>query len=302
MLRLRPPRRSRLLVAFTIVLAVQVLGVSVAAGATVKRTWGASIGSGAAYGTSRIYGYTTGVGFLTTSLKQMGASRTWSVGIHRGSCSSLGSRILSLGYVRTKADGTAAANYALSTTKMSAIWKATWDYHTVALRMVSGSTVRCATYGFPRATRVIVVGMGIDLPVIEGPRNALYCGVAMYTRELSQPGEPGATLLYAHARTGMFLPLLTASRINNGASMIGRTVIVYTSSSRYYTYRISQVKRAQTSIQGAFGVTAKALWLQTSEGPYATSTKLVVIGGQTGGPYVTTYARSHPTPRPTYCR
>jgi hypothetical protein len=295
-------RPSRLVAVVALLLAVNVVGTTAAAGVTVKRTWGASIGTSAANGTSRIYGYTTGTGFLTVSLKGMGAARTWSVAIHRGSCTSLGSRILSFGYVKTLSNGTASVNHALTSTRMNAIWKATWDYHTVALRLVSGASVRCATYGFARATRVVVVGMGINLPVIEGPRNALYCNVAMFTRELSQPGEPGATLLYAHARTGMFLPLLTASRVNNGASMIGRTVLVYTSSSRYYKYRITQVKRHQTSIQGAFGVgTAKVLWLQTSEGPYATSTKLVVIAGQVGGPYVTTYAQAHPTPRPISC-
>lgn len=297
-LRRRP---SRLLAALAVVLAIQVVSISSAAGLTVKRTWSASIGTGGANGTSRLYGYVDGAGFLAASLKGMGASRTWSVAIHGGSCAKLGSRILSFGSVRTLPDGTAAAGFSLSSTRMGLAWKATWDAGAVSLRLVSGSTVRCATYGFVRATRVVVVGMGIDLPVIQGPRSALYCDVAMYMRELSQPGEPGTTLLYAHARTGMFLPLLTASRIRNGASMIGRTVRVYTSASRYFTYRITQVRRGQRSVQGAFGITAKVLWLQTSEGPYATSTKLVVVATQVGGPFTASYAASHPRPRPRSC-
>jgi hypothetical protein len=299
----RPSRRSpRLLALVALVVALSTVGTSTALGASVKRTWSASIGTSGANGSTQIYGYTTGTGFITTSLKAMGPSRTWSIGVHRGTCASLGSRIFSLGYVKTSPDGTASVNHTLTSSRMSAIWKATWDYRAVALRLVSGSSVRCATYGFARATRVVVVGMGIDLPVVEGPRSTLYCNVAMYTRELSQPGEPGVTLLYAHARTGMFLPLLTASRTNNGASMIGRTVRVYTSTSRYYTYRITQVKRHQTSIQSAFGVsTSRVLWLQTSEGPYSTSTKLVVVATQTGGPYAASYAASHPTPRPRSC-
>lgn len=294
-------RPSRLFAALAVVLAIQVVGVSSAAGLTVKRTWSASIGTGASNGTSRLYGYVDGTGFLTASLKGMGVSRTWSVGIHRGTCSKLGSRVLSFASVRTLPDGTAAASFALSGARMSLAWKATWDAGAISLRLVSGSAVRCATYSFARATRVVVVGMGIDLPVIPGPRSALYCNVAMFVRELSQPGEPGATLLYAHARRGMFLPLLTASRINNGASMIGRTVRVYTSASRYFTYRITQVRRGQRSVQAAFGITAKALWLQTSEGPYATSTKLVVIAKPVGGPFTASYAASHPTPRPLSC-
>jgi hypothetical protein len=294
-------RPSHLLAALAVVLAIQVVGVSSAAGLTVKRTWTTSIGTGGANGTSQLYGFTNGTGFLATSLKAMGASRTWSAVVHRGSCSKLGSRVLTLGSVRTHPDGTAVAGFSLSGTRMGVAWKATWDAGTISLRLVSGSTVRCATYGFPRATRVVVSGMRIDLPVIEGPRNALYCDVAMYMRELSQPGEPGATFLYAHARTGMFLPLLTASRIRNGASMIGRTVRVYTSASRYFTYRITQVRRRQRSISSAFGVTAKVVWLQTSEGPYASSTKLVVVATQVGGPYKATYAASHPKPRPHSC-
>jgi hypothetical protein len=300
---LRPSRRpSRLVAAVAILLAVNVVGTSGVLGATVRRTWAAGIGTGAANGATSIIGYTTGTGFLATSLKAMGASRSWRLDIHRGACSNLGTRILALGNVTTDPGGNASINHTLTSAQMGAVWRATWASRTVSARLVSGASVRCATYGFPRATRVVVVGMGINLPVIEGPRSGLYCNVAMFTRELSQPGEAGAALIYAHARTGMFLPLLTASRIRNGASMIGRTVRVYTSASRYYTYRITQVRRRQTSIQAAFGVgTAKVLWLQTSEGPYNTSTKLVVIASQTGGPFVTTYAASHPTPRPRSC-
>lgn len=302
-MHLRPSRRpSRLVAAVAILLAVNVVGTSGALGATVRRTWAAGIGTGAANGATSIIGYTTGTGFLATSLKAMGASRSWRLDIHRGACSNLGTRILALGNVTTDPGGNASINHTLTSAQMGAVWRATWASRTVSARLVSGASVRCATYGFPRATRVVVVGMGISLPVIEGPRSGLYCNVAMFTRELSQPGEAGAALIYAHARTGMFLPLLTASRIRNGASMIGRTVRVYTSASRYYTYRITQVRRRQTSIQAAFGVgTAKVLWLQTSEGPYNTSTKLVVIASQTGGPFVTTYAASHPTPRPRSC-
>jgi hypothetical protein len=296
------PRASRLLVALVALLAVNLAAVPAADGGTVKRTWSAAIGSSGANGTSTIHGYTNGTGFLVTSLKGLGAARTWSVGIHRGTCSKLGSRVLSFPSVRSAANGTATANHALDTTRMAAVWKATWSSGAVAIRLVSGSAVRCGTYRFPVATRVVVGGLGINLPVIRGPSTGLPCNVAMYGRELAQPGEYGVTLLYAHARSGMFLPLLAASRVNNGASLIGRTVRVYTSSSKYYTYRITDVRRRQTSIQAAFGVSSsKVLWLQTSEGPYATSTKLVVVARQTGGPYTTTYKASHPKPRPISC-
>ena len=300
--RRRSRRAPRLIAALVALLALSLAAVPVAEGGTVKRTWSASIGASGANGTSKIYGYTNGTGFLVTSLKGLGAARTWSVRIHRGTCAKLGSRILTFDPVRSAANGTATANHALDTARMSTIWKGTWAAGTVALRLVSGSSVRCGTYRFPVATRVVVGGLGIDLPVIRGPRSGLPCNVAMYGRELAQPGEYGVTLVYAHARRGMFLPLLSASRVNNGASLIGRTVRVYTSTSKYYTYRITEVRRRQTSIQSAFGVSAsKVLWLQTSEGPYATSTKLVVVARQTGGPFATSYKASHPKPRPISC-
>ena len=69
----------------------------------------------------------------------------------------------------------------------------------------------------------------IDLAVVKGPNGYPYCNVAMYMRSLYQPTEPGVTFIYAHARTGMFLPLLNASKKNDGAAMIGKMVYVYTS-------------------------------------------------------------------------
>ncbi|HSS35991.1 MAG TPA: hypothetical protein VLR93_06930, partial [Patescibacteria group bacterium] len=69
------------------------------------------------------------------------------------------------------------------------------------------------------ATRVVVPALDIDLPVIRqpgGPNAFPPCNVAMYLTQLHQPDQPGPTYLYAHARTGMFLPILEASKINNG--------------------------------------------------------------------------------------
>jgi hypothetical protein len=115
-----------------------------------------------------------------------------------------------------------------------------------------------------------------------------------------QPREPGVSLIYAHARTGMFLPLLTRSKINNGASLIGMKVKVYTSDSRVSTYQIVSVRRHVTSIQSAFSVTSERLWLYTSEGPNWRYPKLVVSAKRLTTA-VTTYAASHPRPRPVAC-
>jgi hypothetical protein len=180
-------------------------------------------------------------------------------------------------------------------------WASTRTYGTFALRVTSGATTRCALLDFEHATRVQVAGMGIDLPVLRGT-GAIRCNVAHYLTMANQPPEQGATFLYAHARTGMFLPLLTASTVNNGASMIGRTVYVHTSESKRYPYRIVAVRRHQTSIQRALEVTARQLWLQTSEGPYSTSTKLVVVAVPAGAPVPVASSIAMPTPRPVTCR
>ncbi len=60
----------------------------------------------------------------------------------------------------------------------------------------------------------------------------------MYLEDLGQPGQPGATYLYAHARTGMFLPLLDTSKVNNGKAMLGKLVQVYTNDDMLYLYEI----------------------------------------------------------------
>ena len=120
------------------------------------------------------------------------------------------------------------------------------------------------------ATRVVVSALGIDLPVIQqpgGPNAFPPCNVAMYLQELHQPGQPGATYLYAHARTGMFLPILTASQINNGQAMLGMLVQVYTSDDQLYLYEVTEVRRHVTTLDAAFAEQAETVWLQTSEGP-----------------------------------
>jgi len=79
------------------------------------------------------------------------------------------------------------------------------------------------------ATRVVIPALGIDLPVLRGTDGFPLCDAAMYLADLHQPGQKGATYIYAHARVGMFLPILNASKIDNGKRMIGMIVQVFTS-------------------------------------------------------------------------
>ena len=155
----------------------------------------------------------------------------------------------------------------------------------------------------PVATRIVVPALDIDLPIIRQPGgvNAFPpCNVAMYLQQLHQPGDPGPTYIYAHARTGMFLPILEASKINNGRRMIGMLVQVYTADDQLYLYDVVDVRRHVTTLDGALAEKRETLWLQTSEGPVGTieKTQLVALP-LSHGP--ADHAEAHPKARPVFC-
>ncbi len=152
------------------------------------------------------------------------------------------------------------------------------------------------------ATRVVISGLGIDLPIIRPPSTTAYplCDVAMFIQELGQPGFGRATYLYAHARTGMFLPILDASKVNNGAAMLGMVVEVYTSDDQLYLYEITEVRRHQLDLDDAVAATTEQLWLQTSEGPKGTRPKTQVVAQfLSSGP--ADPAAAHPDAKPRVC-
>lgn len=122
------------------------------------------------------------------------------------------------------------------------------------------------------ATRVRLAALNIDLPVVKQPDPSYpACDVAMYyiDSRLGQPGQGRATYLYAHARTGMFLPLLTASKVSNGAKMKGMVVEVWTNDDQRFLYVVTEVRRhvpVLTAFNAPFAAKEEQLWLQTSEG------------------------------------
>jgi hypothetical protein len=152
------------------------------------------------------------------------------------------------------------------------------------------------------ATRVRIAALEIDLPVIrqEGGADAYpLCDVAMYIQELGQPGQGRATYLYAHAREGMFLPILESSLVRNGKAMLGMVVEVWTNDDQRFLYEITEVRRHQTDLDDALDP-GEELWLQTSEGPRGTPGKTQVIAlpiaQQPADP-----ADAHPVARPVTC-
>jgi hypothetical protein len=153
------------------------------------------------------------------------------------------------------------------------------------------------------ATRIVIRQLDIDLPVmLQTAKYGSYplCDVAMYMPLLGQPGQGRATYVYAHAREGMFLPLLNASLRKNGARMLGMTVEVYTSDSWLFLYTISEVNRHTRDLDEAIHTTTERLFMQTSEGPNGTVPKLQVVADYlSSGP--TDPSAAHPTPHPRIC-
>lgn len=146
------------------------------------------------------------------------------------------------------------------------------------------------------ATRVRIAALDIDLPVVKGNNEYPLCNVAMYIDRLSQPGNGGATYLYAHARPGMFEPLLRT----RASKQLGMIAEVWTNDDLKFVYEIIEVRRHQTTLNGPAKVKRDELWLQTSEGPRGTVGKtqvrarLLSVDRAAHGP-------ANPTPKPVNC-
>lgn len=74
------------------------------------------------------------------------------------------------------------------------------------------------------------------------------CDVAQYLSSYWQPAEAGTTYLYGHAREGMPLPILEASRRNVGREMVGQPIVVETADGRRFTYEVEVVRPHATDV------------------------------------------------------
>jgi Sortase domain len=157
------------------------------------------------------------------------------------------------------------------------------------------------------ATRVVVQALGIDLPIVKprgGSTTYPQCNVAMYIQTpLKQPGQGGATYLYAHARDGMFGPIYERAiqkKSGGPKSMIGMIVQIYTSDDQLFEYEVTEVRLHQLNLDDASRATTEELWLQTSEGPKGTPGKTQLLAL----PLITLPANhkaAHPVPHPVNC-
>ena len=150
-------------------------------------------------------------------------------------------------------------------------------------------------------TRVVIPALKIDLPVVKGNTTYPLCNVAMYWKDLGQPGEGRATYLYAHARDGMFGPIYhLAMQLHQPQKMRGMIVQVYTSDDRLYLYEIREYRLHALNLDAAAAATSEELWLQTSEGPKGTPGKtqlrafLLSVGAAD-------QADAHPKAKPVPC-
>ena len=158
------------------------------------------------------------------------------------------------------------------------------------------------------ATRVVVPALKIDLPVIKprgGPSAYPQCNVAMYLVDpagyLKQPGQGGATYLYAHARDGMFGPIYKlAIQKKTPKKMIGMVVEVYTSDDRVFWYEVTEVRLHQLTLDDALNATSDEMWLQTSEGPKGTPGK-TQLRAVPIAELPANHADAHPKARPVNC-
>ncbi len=266
---------------------------------TLQRTWKTTLGTSTSRGTVTLQAYTSGTGAIRYSLKGLRPTTSYAVQIRYGSCADLGAVVQRLTTIRTSTTGTVSRADAVSSGAMHWVWLAARSPAFV-VRIVSGTSVRCGAFTFVHATRVSVSSLGIDLPVIRGTTGYPPCRVALYHPAVAQPREPGVTFIYAHARTGMFLPLLTRWRIDHGASLIGRIVKIWTNDGYVSTYRITRVRVTTNAMSGVASLTRERLWLQTSTGPNTSYPKLIIEAARYST-VRTTYAASHPTPRPIRC-
>jgi hypothetical protein len=156
------------------------------------------------------------------------------------------------------------------------------------------------------ATRVVVPALRIDLPVVKpaGGADAYpQCNVAMYIQQLHQPGQGGATYLYAHARDGMFGPIYELAMVKKRPNtMKGMLVEVYTNDDLLFSYQIVDVRLHQLNLNDAQNATEEEMWLQTSEGPKGTPGKTQLKAIPIGLPLPADHAAANPVAKPVNCK
>lgn len=141
------PRRGRApSVAVALVVALALAMPTVAAAATLTNAWRAKVGTAGANGTATISAYAGGSGSIVLKLAKLRASTSYTVVVYKGTCSNVGTTVIKVGSIRTGPSGAAARTTSLSASHVNAIKAATKGTGKVAIRISSGTSVKCGLF------------------------------------------------------------------------------------------------------------------------------------------------------------
>lgn len=127
-------------------LIITMADVAPAGAATVTTTWQAKVGSAGANGTATVRAYTTGTGSIALKLAKLTASTSLPVKIYKGTCSSVGGVLLTLPSIKTTNVGVASRTSTLNATQVKAVVIATTGSSGIAIRVGSGSALKCGVF------------------------------------------------------------------------------------------------------------------------------------------------------------
>ena len=116
-----------------------------AASVRVESAWTGSVGAGGANGKVTVRAFDTGAGSVVLALRRLTPATGYTIAIHRGTCASPGTRIVSAGTLKTTASGTLATTRALTAAQVAAIRLAATGTRRISVKVGSGATARCAT-------------------------------------------------------------------------------------------------------------------------------------------------------------
>lgn len=151
---LRHGHFRRAAAAFSIAVALILASIQTTSAATLNRSWLATVGSG----TATISAYTDGTGAMALKLKGLKASTSYSTILYKGTCSSVGAKLMTLASFTTTSKGVATKTIVLTSSQTAAITTATTDGATIAIRVGKGSLVKCGLFA---AKPVIVARIAV---------------------------------------------------------------------------------------------------------------------------------------------
>ena len=131
-------------------LAAAILALSVAQlafGATATTSaWKAKVGPSGLNGTANVSTVTTGAGSIGLKLVKPRASSPLPVVVYKGTCASVGPVLFRLPSIKTTSSGSASRTSSLTTTQVNLILTATKGTGKIAIRVGSGTSVKCGAF------------------------------------------------------------------------------------------------------------------------------------------------------------